>query len=140
MRDGAVSAGLPEHTRDGRDNGFTVENFADKTAVLVDDYERITSQQGMHLQNGEVVLVRSSNVPEYGDHYIVVTGHPVMKEHGLRVQDEAIQASEFETKLLNKFEPIMGLTLLKLNPDAQQMFHEFHGITMNGREVIFPQI
>lgn len=128
---------LPEHTRDGRDNKFTVEHFSGLTRA---DVKRISAQEGMHLQNGEVVLVRSQNVPEYGDHFIVVTGHPVMKEHGLRVQDEAVLASPADTALLNNHEFVTGLILLKLNPDAQARFHEFHGITMNGREVLFPQI
>lgn len=131
---------LPEHTRDGRDNGFFLEVFSDNYTLNSDNVQRITAQDGMHLQNGEVVLVRSSNVPEYGDHFIVVTGHPVMKEHGLRVQDEAVMASSQDTLLLDQYEPQLGLTLLKLKPEAREAFHDFHGITMQGREVVFPQI
>jgi hypothetical protein len=128
---------LSEHVRDGRDNGFIVENFEDYWTITKTDVTRITSKQAMYLPKGEVVLVRSTNVPEYGDHYIVITGAPTIKEHGLRPQDVAIDAPRGHY-LLNQYEEEMGLTLLKLNPDAKRQFHEFHGITMQNHEVIFP--
>lgn len=131
---------VPEHTNDGRSNTFKVEHWADVDPLYTDRVERITSQQGMSLQIGEVVLVRSSNVPEYGDHFVVVTGHPIMKEHGMRVQDESIQASEHDSSLLDHYPTKMGLTLLKLKPEAQKSFLHFHGITVENREVKFSTI
>lgn len=130
---------LPEHTRDGRDNRFEVEHFAEFHSLNVTNVERIDSRQGMYLQKGDVVLVRSTNVPEYGDHYIVVTGPPVQKEHGFRIQDEAIIASKSATELLDKYELQTGLTLLKLKEPMKQAFHAFHNITFDELgNVLFP--
>ncbi|HEY9664529.1 MAG TPA: hypothetical protein V6C65_39305, partial [Allocoleopsis sp.] len=125
---------LPEHTRDGRDNKFEVQRFGDVYKLTAEDVTRIDSKQGMYSQIGDVILVRSQNVPEYGDHYIVITGHPIMKEHGLRPQDEAIYAPD-GSALLDQFEMLHGLTLLKLNKKAAAAFHEFHGITIEGKNV-----
>lgn len=127
---------LPEHTRDGRDNTYSVDHFDDRVGLTRTDVKRITSFEGMYLPKGEVVLVRSTNVPEYGDHYIVITGMPVLKEHGLRPQDVAIQAPT--NQLLDLYELETGLTLLKLEPWARDMFLDFHGITIVNKEVIFP--
>ena len=130
---------LSEHTRDGRDNQFEVERFDDMYKLTVDDVTRINSQQGMYLRKGDVVLVRSSNVPEYGDHYIVVTGHPVKKDHGLRVQEKAIYAPD-GSKLLDCFEMQQGLTLLKLKDRAKEAFHGFHNISLDkDGDVVWPQ-
>lgn len=129
---------VPEHTRDGRDNSFSVENFSDQHPLSGSDVERIDSRQGMYLQKGEVVLVRSTNVPEYGDHFIVIIGHPVVKEHGLRPQDRAYPASKVDSKFLDTFSLRMGLTLLKLKPEARDRFHAFHGITKDLDKIVFP--
>lgn len=128
---------LPEHTRDGRDNGFVVERFDDVFHPTTKDVIRIASHQAMYARKGDVILVRSTNVPEYGDHYIVITGHPIVKPHGLRPQEVAIAAPT--NTLLDRYEPIMGLTLLKLDERATKAFHAFHNIKMVGGEVIFPQ-
>jgi hypothetical protein len=127
---------VPEHTRDGRDNKFEVEYF-ENSFDLTDKVTRITSRDGMFLQKGTVVLVRSANVPEYGDHFIVITGGVVEKEHGMRPQDEAIYAP-YTREFLDKYPLQTGLTLLKLNGEATRAFHEFHGITMKAGEVVFP--
>jgi len=127
---------LPEHTRDGRDNAYTVAHFP----LNPFDVKRINSKDGMYLQKGDVVLVRSTNVPEYGDHYIVVTGPPVMKAHGFRVQDNAVIASETASHLLDTFPLRMGLTLLKLNDDAKEAFHQFHNIAIVDGTVVFPEV
>lgn len=130
---------LPEHTRDGRDNGFAVVNFSDMNDIEDKDITRITSQQGMYLKPGDVLLVRSTNVPEYGDHFVVVTGPPVMKEHGLRIQDISIPAGKKDTALLDRFPLQTGLTLLKLMPDMRDEFLHFHGIEVVNNEVLFPK-
>lgn len=129
---------LPEHTRDGRDNGFQVERFTNVHPLLPEDVERITAMEGMYLRKGDVVLVRSENVPEYGDHFIVVTGEPIMKEHGLRVQDVAIHEETIYTAhLLDHFGMENGLCLLRLKPEAQKTFHKFHNITVDAGGVLF---
>lgn len=130
---------LAEHTRDGRDNRFDVVYFEDYYGLNENHFKPITAQEGLYLRDGEVALVRSTNVPEYGDHYIVITGRPVVKEHGLRPQDIAIGAGPNIGAVLDDIEPRMGLTLLKLNPAATAAFHSFHGITTNAAgQIIFP--
>lgn len=128
---------LPTATKDGRGNTFTVEHFRELGA---DDYKRITSYEGLYLQPGDVALVRSANVPEYGDHFIIITGHPVMKEHGFRPQDHSVIASEKHTELLDSLQMVMGLTLLKLNKEVAEEFLAFHGVTQNKRELIFEEV
>lgn len=123
---------VPEHTRDGRDNQFEVEYFPAPSLV---DVKQITGRDGMYLRKGDVALVRSTNVPEYGDHYIVVTGAPVQKEHGLRVRDIAITAPNAH-EVLDAHEMINGLTLLKLNNPVD--FLSFHDIKIVEGEVVFP--
>lgn len=129
---------VPEHTRDGRDNQFTVEYFEDNYPFFGHHYSsftQLTAQQGIEkLKVGDVALVRSANVPEYGDHYIVITGKPVLKPHGLRPQDIVIPAPG-AAHILDSYESIMGLTLLKINDPGA--FLEFHGIKVQGDEVIF---
>lgn len=126
---------VPEHTRDGRDNKYTVEYFA---GLEREDVKQIDSKAGLYLRKGEVVLVRSTNVPEYGDHFIVITGHPVVKEHGLRPQDVALEAPNMG-EFLDSFELKGGLTLLQLNPAKRDQFLRFHGIEIDNGEVVFPQ-
>lgn len=130
---------VPEHTRDGRDNKFTVDRFETYSyRFSSSEFTQLTAQQGIEqLRIGDVALVRSENVPEYGDHYIVITGKPVLKEHGLRPQDVAIHAPH-AASILDKYEPVMGLTLLKLSDRAARLFHVFHGIVVDGDNVIFP--
>lgn len=126
---------LPEHTRDGRDNTFELEEFR---PITPEEVTRIDSKQGLYSQVGDVILVRSINVPEYGDHFIIITGHPVMKEHGFRPQERAILAGVEQQHLLNKYPLKTGLTLLKLDIDVRNEFLEFHGINVEGKTVTFP--
>lgn len=129
---------VPEHTRDGRDNGFQVEHFKEIDACSV---SQINGDEGRQLQIGDVALVRSTNVKEYGDHYIVIVGPNVLKDHGLRPMDVAIQAGVPGSSVLDQFQPGPdGLILLKLSKEAKERFFEFHGITMAGeRMVMFPE-
>lgn len=129
---------LPEHTRDGKDNRFTPEYFEDIFLIGMSDVEQISTQDAFNAFNGSVILVRSSNVPEYGDHYIVITGRPVVKLHGIRPQDTAISAPHIKG-LLDAYRHDRGLVLLKLKPHMAKEFYEFHDIRVSGNEVIMPQ-
>lgn len=129
---------LPEHTRDGRDNRFEVEYFEDVHHLSPTELTPYSAQDAFYSRKGDVYLVRSSNVPEYGDHYIVITGAPVMKEHGLRPQDIAIQAPHASSLLSHYNDAYRGLLLLKLNKETAKRFHEFHGITFQADNVVFP--
>lgn len=131
---------VPEHTRDGRDNGFGVEYFdREHQFAPSSSFTQLTAQQGIEqLRLGDVALVRSENVPDYGDHFIVITGKSVLKEHGLRPQEVAIHAP-YAARILNHYEPVMGLTLLKLSPVLTKQFHAFHDIVVKGDSVKFPK-
>jgi hypothetical protein len=128
---------LPEHTRDSRDNTLQVEHFETFYDLKMDDMKRISSQDGFYLKKGDVCLVRSSNVPEYGDHFIVVTGHPILKPHGLRIQEITVES--IAHGLLDQYDDYSGLVLLKLDNEAAQAFREFHDIEIINNEVIFPK-
>lgn len=128
---------VPEHTRDGRDNRFKVKWFDDVFNPKKEDFTQISSKDGMYLRKGDVCLVDSQNVPEYGQHYIVITGAPVKKAHGLRPQDVAMVAPT--SKVLNEFEFHNGLKLLKLNKDLRDNFLKYHNIEVTKEEVTFPE-
>ena len=63
-----------------------------------------------------------------------------MKEHGLRIQDISIEASENDSKFLDTLEMETGLILLKLIPATRDAFLEYHGITVENNQVSFPKI
>lgn len=130
---------VPEHTRDGRDNGFSVQYFEDTFNLQVSDFKQLSAMDGIReLGIGDIALVRSKNVSAYGDHYIVITGKPILKDHGLRPQDIAIAAPTINAEsILNSCNPIMGLTLLKLNQKAAANFLSFHRMSICNGEVIF---
>ncbi|HMT01844.1 MAG TPA: hypothetical protein PKD00_00800 [Burkholderiales bacterium] len=115
---------VPEHTRDGRDNGFAVEHFE----IDENELTHINTQQALYSQVGDVILVRSNNVPEYGDHYIHIVGPPVLKPHGLRPQDVSILAGSQASSILDKFKPTNGVILLKLSEQETIKFKNFHKI------------
>ncbi len=120
---------LSEHIRDGIGNQFKVEWFEDVNILTLDDVERITTEQAMYLRRGDVVLVKSDNVPDFGEHFIVATGHNVVKEHGLRPQTCAFVVS-CRNHLLDNFEKKNGVILLKLKEQSKLKFLAFHNYTL----------
>lgn len=74
------------------------------------------------LKIGDIALVRSHNVNEFGDHYIVVVGGLVQKPHGLRPETVAIPVTTYVSLLFDIFSPVNGVTLLLLLPEARQEF------------------
>jgi hypothetical protein len=123
-----------EHTRDGRNNTFDLDLFHGPTNEQV---ERLTPYEVNYLNIGDVVLVRSANVPDYGDHYVVVTGKPVLKPHGLRPQTVAITAPNMDTFLTN-YEG-QDYVALKLADSVREEFLRFHGIKIANNQVILPR-
>jgi hypothetical protein len=153
---------LGEHSRDGMGNTFTPEYFEDVHSLQLAHLKPITPQEGIYLPIGSVVLVRSANVPDYGDHYIVITGRPINKPHGLRPQDEVISAPNARRLLdvysypaahfaeMEELKSIWeaaqlpdysgrSVTLLQLNKEKTREFHQFHGIQVDGDTVKFPE-
>ena len=123
---------LPEHTRDGRDNQFSLVTFEDYYGIDSTAFEPITTEQAMYSRKGDVILVRSTNVPDYGDHYIVITGAPVMKAHGLRPQDHSIPALGNNSKfILDSYDDVLatkGVVLLRLKRSWLENFNSFHNL------------
>lgn len=129
---------VAEHTRDGRDNRFEVESFPLQKEFLYQIESNIEAIRT--LRPGDVCLVRSQNVAEFGDHYIVITGGLVLKPWGMRPKDIELAAPETKP-VLDQFRPSqMGLILLKLTDKATEAFHEFHGISCEGNHVTFPEV
>lgn len=126
---------LQEHTRDGRDNRYHVDHFEEHHAMGSCDFTPISAHEGMYLKVGDVALVRSGNVPEYGDHFIVVTGPSIMKEHGMRPQEFAIQGGASASAILDSAEDRLGLRLLKMNARLRDQFLDFHGIALVGNKL-----
>lgn len=110
--------------------------FEDFIHLQEEDVLRINSQEAMYLRKGDVVLVRSANVPELGDHFIVVAGPPVMKKHGMRVQQVSITTKV--DGLLNQYTAKTGMIILKLKALASKSFLNYYGILVENNEVIFP--
>lgn len=129
---------VPEHTRDGRDNRFRVEHFEDFDSATL---TQLDINAGIYLQIGDVALVRSTNVPDYGDHFIVITGGPILKPHGLRPADHAIQAGPLASTILDNYAPVgnTGLVLLKLDEATKSRFLDFHSIRFAGNVPFFPK-
>ncbi len=126
---------LNEHSRNGGDNAFTVEYFEDSYNLDEEDVKQISTMDAIYAPNGAVILVRSTNVAEYDDHYIVITGAPIMKPHGLRPQEIVIGAPH-TNKLLDQYQMHTGVTLLRLLPHATDAFLDFHNIKVNGNDVL----
>lgn len=124
---------VPEHTRDNRDNAYTVEYFS----VQEGEFEQLTPMQAYYLKIGEVLLVRSSNVPEYGDHFIVITGAPSLTDHGLRPHTITMSAPNMK-ELLDKQEN-NGVVLLHLKPNARERFYQFHNMDIQDKKVVIPE-
>lgn len=100
--------------------------FEDEHYLFTDDVEQITTMQALYLPVGEVLMVRSANVPMMGDHFAVISGPIENKEHGVRPQTISIATSPNGIQMLDLFEPLNGATLLRLKPAARDAFHAYH--------------
>jgi hypothetical protein len=124
---------IGEQAPDGRGNTYEVERFETVYNMNDDDVCRVQIKDAMYSRRGTVLLVRSSNVPDMGDHFFIVTGQNVMKEHGLRPQGVAIES--IASSILDDYQEIDGFVLLKLSDEASNAFLEFHGIEVVGNEI-----
>jgi hypothetical protein len=102
--------------------------------VRSDEVEQISTENAMYLQKGDVVLVRSANVPNYGDHFIVVTGKPIQKQWGMRPQTIEF-FTETAKEVLDNFLPYNGVVALKLKPSIKEAFHKLHGMCSRREEM-----
>lgn len=106
--------------------GIDTEFIYAKNINFKPEVKRIESKDVLYLRKGEVVLVRSLNVPEYGDHYIIVTGAPKMKPTGLRPVVTIVKSPFNE--LLDEYDPHNGTVLLQLLPQSRDYFLKFYNL------------
>lgn len=133
---------IPEEARDGKDNLFMPEYFEETHYFqyeLQHYVKRIHTMDTMSLPIGSVLLIRSDNVAGLGDHFIIITGPPVLKPHGLRPQTVAFDAP-LASAILNKHEKESGAIVLLLEDALAKEFHEFHAIhyTLGGLSLPLP--
>lgn len=126
---------VPEHSRDGNGNTFELEQFDNFYDPQVDDFKQVSSSEvTKNAIIGDVIMVRSDNVPYLGTRYIVITGPAIIKEYGLRREDIVIPA--VKNNILDRlFHENRQLVLLKLTDTAKKAFHDFHGITVENNVV-----
>lgn len=105
--------------------------FDDHRDMTVSDVTELTTLQAMSLRLSDVILVRSKSLPHLGDHYAIITGHSVMKPHGLRPQMMVFPAMQ-NSPLLDVFdEPGKNVVILKLSNAATQDFMNFYGLRID---------
>lgn len=105
--------------------------FDDAYDLRFSEVKRISTQEGMYLRRSDVILVRSKALPHLGDHYAVVTGHSVVKEHGLR-PDMIIFPAMPNSPLLDMFDgPNENVIILKLNNEATLAFLNHHDLHLD---------
>lgn len=103
--------------------------------LTLNDIDQITTEEAMYLCVGSVIMVRSKSLPEEGDHFILITGKPVQKDHGFRPQTITFPAQQ-NSILLDIFDkPGMNVVLLKLGREATETFHRFNNITVDKGQI-----
>lgn len=112
------------------------KTFEQDCVITPADVVQIGMEQLKMLQPGHVALIRSLSVPELGDHFIVITGGLVQKEHGIRPQTLTIGAPSAKD-LLDLYQPENGVVILALYAPVKRKFLSWHGIMVLGQEVIF---
>jgi hypothetical protein len=122
-----LTQALTLHFAEKRNNGhldFFPQFFEEERNLWKNDVIKISTKEAMYLQPGDVTIVRSKNVSELGDHYIVVTGPPILKAHGIRPQNISIPMNS--PGLLDYFDDNDKIVMLKLRPEKAMEFLEYH--------------
>lgn len=114
-------------------------NFEDANILTTDSVIQLFGNWFLKLDLGTVLLVRSGNVPDLGDHFIVVTGEPIMKEHGLRPQTLTIKAPNCSS-IIDAFTPENGSVVLMLKPYTQKLFLNYYDIRLEEGKVRYSNL
>jgi len=120
----------------GQESSHHVNYFEQVHYMYTDDVKQITAFEGMYLPIGEVLMVRSTSVPEMGDHFIVISGPLEVKPHGNRPATISIATSPYGVQMLDLFEPRNGLTLLQLSSKMRDKFHAFHNAKVENGKIV----
>ena len=118
---------LSEFNRDGRDNTYAVQYFED--LYPIGDSLPVPRKKIALLNPGTVLAVRCANAADFGDHYIVMDGGD--QHYTIKSKSPFLENTARENEDMDLF--------FVLSPRNQELFHEFHGITMKNGEVTFPQ-
>lgn len=103
------------------------------------DVTRLRSVDFMTLEIGSVVLVRSQNVKDLGDHFVVITGGLIRKKHGLRPKTLTI-SDGLQKDFIDQYDvDEERVILLLLNHHATRQFMFNMGIAVISREVVYPK-
>lgn len=105
------------------------------------DVAQIDTKEAAYLQIGDVALIRSQNIREIGDHFILVVGAPIKTSIGLRPQTlifniENMGAINYHP-LLDGRPYFNGVTILKLKETAKQEFYKQVRVTVENNKVSF---
>lgn len=96
--------------------------------LAASDVTRVSAEEPLQSRMGDVYLVRSKNVEELGDHYIVIIGGLVQKAHGLRPADMTFAIHPHEQTPLHAYRKDEALVLLKLNDTACDRFYAAYNV------------
>lgn len=127
---------VPEHPRDGRDNTFDVEYFEDVHHLQPTDVTYVRPDELQTLPLGSVVLIRNVFGSDFGDHYTVITGKPVMD----RWRVAELTGLKIEAKHVSLFNFFEGesMVVLRLSKDAEKRFLQFQGIAIANGKIYLP--
>lgn len=128
---------LPEVVED---YSYTLEQFGKVYPLKQKEVSRYFGKELLTLDIGDVVLVRSADLAEYDDHFIVITEKSKMipSYNSIRPEGRAILASQQDSNLLDNYVLRKGITILKLNNENANIFLSFHNIEVKEDKVIFP--
>jgi hypothetical protein len=115
---------IPFFPTDGLTNSYEVKRFEDVIGYDKSDFTQISGRQGLYSALGDVLLVRSTNVPYLGDHYITITGGLVKKSYGIRPMHNTILAGP--NTLLKEYDQDEPLVLLLMSESLKKEFNKFH--------------
>ena len=87
------------------------------------DFIQLNTMEAMYMRPGDVAIVRTENVPELGDHLMIVTGPPIRKNHGIRPQSE--EYTIISQPVLDELPPYNGVKLIKLTDTGKEKVFEY---------------
>lgn len=118
------------HQGDDKVKEIVVRPYNPGLKIAEKDVTRVTLEESLNSQRGDVYYVRSPQVGEMGDHIILMVGGFVRRPHGMRPNSIAFgPLPKDEITPLNAYDDRdEGLVLLRLNDIARQAFYNHHGI------------
>lgn len=131
---------VPNHPKDTNGNTYIIEEFGFKhISFQLEKLLPISTGATLKLPPGEVILVRSKNTKDLGDHFYVIDAPPHEKPVGMRPVGHAIQASSDFSRLLDTvWQHDSSVEIFRLMPEVRDWFLEWHGIQVQ-KTIVFPK-